>query len=52
MAQSVNYVVSLAAAGVLPHMPHIVDGFIGSVVATLFSYSGQRFFTFARAERG
>ena len=52
VAQSVNYVVSLGVAGAMPHLPHVVDGFIGSVVATLFSYSGQRFFTFARAERG
>ena len=52
VAQSVNYIVSLAAQGAAPHLPHIVDGFIGSVAATLFSYSGQRFFTFARAERG
>ena len=51
VAQSVNYVVSLGAADILPHIPHLVAAFIGSVVATLFSYSGQRFFTFARAQR-
>ena len=51
VAQSVNYVVGLGAADILPHIPHLVAAFIGSVVATLFSYSGQRFFTFARAER-
>ena len=51
VAQSVNYVVGLGVADVIPHIPHLVAAFIGSVVATLFSYSGQRFFTFARAER-
>ena len=51
VAQSVNYVVGLGVADVVPHIPHLVAAFIGSVVATLFSYSGQRFFTFARAER-
>ena len=52
VAQSVNYVAGLGVADVLPHLPHLVAAFVGSVVATLFSYSGQRFFTFARAERG
>lgn len=51
VAQSVNYVVGLGAADIIPHIPHLVAAFIGSVVATLFSYSGQRYFTFARAER-
>ena len=51
VAQSVNYVVGLGVADVMPHIPHLVAAFFGSVVATLFSYSGQRFFTFARAER-
>lgn len=51
VAQSVNYVVGLGVADVMPHIPHLVAAFVGSVVATLFSYSGQRFFTFARAER-
>lgn len=51
VAQSVNYVVGLGAADILPHIPHLLAAFIGSVVATLFSYSGQRYFTFARAER-
>ena len=51
VAQSVNYIVSLAVQGAAPQLPHIVDGFVGSVIATLFSYTGQRFFTFARAER-
>ena len=51
VAQSVNYGVGLAVQGAMPHLPHVVDGFVGSVVATLFSYTGQRFFTFGRAER-
>jgi len=44
----VNYPVSLAVPAVVPHIPHALAAFIGAVVATLFSYSGQRFFTFAR----
>jgi len=47
VAQSVNYVVSLGVASVLPQLIHQIDAFIGAVAATLFSYSGQRFFTFA-----
>ncbi len=46
-AQSVNYVVMIIAAGLAPRLPHVVAAFIGSVVATLFSYTGQRYFTFA-----
>ncbi len=44
----VNYPVSLAAPAVIPHMPHPLAAFCGAVVATVFSYTGQRFFTFAR----
>ena len=47
VAQSVNYGVMALAALVLPHLPHVIAAFVGSVVATLFSYTGQRFFTFA-----
>ena len=46
-AQSVNYAVSLVIAAQAPHLPHNLAAFFGAVVATLFSYSGQRFFTFA-----
>jgi putative flippase GtrA len=47
VAQTVNYLVMMAAASLAPHLPHVVAAFVGSVVATLFSYTGQRFFTFA-----
>jgi putative flippase GtrA len=47
VAQSVNYLVMLAAASYAHALPHVVAAFFGSVVATLFSYTGQRFFTFA-----
>lgn len=39
----------------VPHLPHALDmlaAFTGAVIATLFSYTGQRFFTFADAGRG
>ena len=32
----------------MPYLPHPLIAFIGAVIATVFSYSGQRFFTFAR----
>ncbi len=47
LAQSVNYGVSLAVAAAAPRLPHVVAALGGAVVATLFSYTGQRFFTFA-----
>jgi putative flippase GtrA len=47
VAQSVNYVIMLAAASLFHDLPHVVAAFAGSVVATLFSYTGQRYFTFA-----
>lgn len=50
VAQSVNYVVALGISDIAPHMMHVVAAFFGSVIATLFSYTGQRFFTFAPAE--
>ena len=50
VAQSVNYVVALGISDVAPHMAHVVAAFFGSVLATLFSYTGQRFFTFAPSD--
>lgn len=47
VAQGVNYGASLTIATLAPHWPHVVDAFFGAVVATAFSYTGQRFFTFA-----
>ncbi len=46
-AQSVNYAVSVGILSQAPLLPHALAAFVGSVVATVFSYSGQRFFTFA-----
>ncbi len=47
-AQSVNYGVSVLIWSRMPYLPHPLIAFIGAVIATVFSYSGQRFFTFAR----
>lgn len=52
VAQSVNYAVSLGVAALAPQLIHQADAFIGAVAATLFSYSGQRFFTFAPKSAG
>lgn len=46
-AQSVNYAVSIWLADRHAELPHALVAFIGAVAATVFSYSGQRFFTFA-----
>ena len=47
----VNYPVSLIVPTLIPHVSHQLAAFCGAVVATVFSYSGQRFFTFARAPK-
>ncbi len=47
VAQSVNYLVMLAVALADPSLPKLLAAFAGSVTATIFSYTGQRFFTFA-----
>ena len=52
VAQSVNYAIMLLAADVARNLPHVFAAFVGSVVATLFSYTGQRYFTFAPAAEG
>lgn len=46
-AQSVNFAVFLGECAVWPHLNHSLAATIGAVVATGFSYTGQRFFTFA-----
>ena len=53
VAQSVNYLSFLGISDLFPGMPHGVAAFLGAVLATGFSYTGQRFFTFApdRASR-
>jgi putative flippase GtrA len=48
VAQSVNYLIFLGLLEAFPHMVHTVAAVIGAVVATGFSYTGQRFFTFRR----
>jgi putative flippase GtrA len=49
-AQSVNYAVSVVVHTLQPKLPHALAAFVGAISATVFSYSGQRFFTFrARA---
>lgn len=48
LAQSVNYVTFLAVIQAAPHIDYRLAAVIGAVVATGFSYTGQRFFTFAR----
>lgn len=47
VAQSVNYLVFLGVCAAWPAINHSLAAFAGAVVATVFSYSGQRFFTFA-----
>jgi putative flippase GtrA len=46
VAQGVNYAVALVLTRFAPHSPHVMDAVIGAVIATLFSYTGQRLFTF------
>jgi putative flippase GtrA len=48
VAQSVNYLVFLGVLRAAPDMVHTLAAVIGAVVATGFSYTGQRFFTFRR----
>jgi putative flippase GtrA len=48
VAQSVNYVTYLAVLEAAPHIDYRLAAVIGAVVATGFSYTGQRFFTFRR----
>lgn len=47
VAQGVSFGVFLAAGRFLPFMPATLDVPLGAAVATIFSYTGQRFFTFA-----
>lgn len=42
VAQSVSYATTLAMADLLPHVRHGACAIVGAVVATLFSYTGQR----------
>lgn len=47
VAQGISYSVFLALGGLAPHLPRTLALIMGAGIATLFSYSGQRFFTFA-----
>ena len=51
VAQSINYGIFLAILAVVPTMIHSLAAVIGAVIATLFSYTGQRFFTFAPGKK-
>jgi putative flippase GtrA len=46
-AQGVSYVVFLVVCAMAPKLPPNIALVVGAVVAAAFSYSGQRFFTFA-----
>ena len=48
VAQGVNYVTYLGLIEAAPHVDYRLLAVIGAVVATGFSYTGQRFFTFRR----
>lgn len=48
VAQSVNYLTYLGVIEAAPHIDYRIAAVIGAVVATGFSYTGQRFFTFRR----
>ena len=47
VAQSVNFAVFVALTAIWPALNHSIAAVIGAVIATGFSYTGQRFFTFA-----
>ena len=47
VAQGVNYSLFQAVVHAAPHLNHSLVAVFGAVVATGFSYTGQRFFTFA-----
>jgi putative flippase GtrA len=53
LAQGLNYIVFLEVLRFKPKLSHSLAAILGAVVATIFSYSGQRFFTFlpGRVER-
>lgn len=51
-AQGVNYLVFLGVCAVAVELPHTFAALVGAAAATGFSYSGQRFFTFAQVRIG
>lgn len=50
VSQAVSFGVFMGLSGLFPHLPAQIWLITGAVVATAFSYSGQRFFTFAPAK--
>ena len=46
-AQGISFISFLAICSAFPRLAPQIALFVGAVIATLFSYSGQRFFTFA-----
>ena len=46
-AQSVNFAIFVGVCAIWPHLNHSLAAIVGAVIATGFSYTGQRFFTFA-----
>ncbi len=52
VAQSVSFATFHAALAFAKVIPPEIDVIAGAVVATLFSYTGQRFFTFSPAKTG
>ncbi len=52
LAQGISYGVFLAVCTMLPKLPPNIALVVGAVVAAGFSYSGQRFFTFAPVRAG
>ena len=51
-AQAVSYTVFLGVCAAFPKLPPNIALVVGAVVAAAFSYSGQRFFTFAPVKAG
>jgi putative flippase GtrA len=51
VAQGVNYFVFLGLLAVMPGLLHTLAACIGAVCAAGFSYTGHRFFSFARRRR-
>jgi len=50
VAQSFSFAVFHSFVSLAPVIPPSIDVIIGAVAATALSYSGQRFFTFARVD--
>jgi putative flippase GtrA len=52
LAQGLNYVVFLEVLRFRPKLSHSLAAILGAAVATIFSYAGQRFFTFSASRAG